>query len=352
MSKQLDARSAHGRLRQALSALRKAEHNAIILFAEIMHRQLYRELGFASIHLYADEALGFSRSKTYEFIRLADSLGKLPELKASLESGALPWTKAREVVKVATPNTEKRSIKIAANNSRRELETQVNQSRARRDDQKLDRSQGSLLGSQEAANTSARTSALRSATAPPAAAAPQSLTLRMAPMQRARFDALIEKLMKRFKCSREETVLMAMEAMLTGGNESGPHEKSTRVDGGTPYQVHVYQCETCKASAVGKERSALSAPERKQIECDSAVHEPGERNRRSIPPSRRSAVLLRDGHCCRVRGCDRASFMAVHHLKARSKGGSNRVENLITLCSGCHHHSHERGGEVAPLREP
>ncbi|MBC8367262.1 hypothetical protein H8E52_07625, partial [bacterium] len=51
--------------------MRKAESAAVTLFAEILRGKLYRGLGYASIHLYAEEALGFSRSKTYEFIRLA-----------------------------------------------------------------------------------------------------------------------------------------------------------------------------------------------------------------------------------------------------------------------------------------
>ncbi len=84
MSNHLDARTAHGRLRQALVALREAECNAVTLFAEILKRRLFRELGFATIHLYATEALGFSRSKTYEFIRLAESIDKVPELKAGI----------------------------------------------------------------------------------------------------------------------------------------------------------------------------------------------------------------------------------------------------------------------------
>ena len=107
MSDQSIAQSIHERLLAALDAMRKAESQAVTLFAEVLKGKLYRGLGFASIHLYAEEALGFSRSKTYEFIRLAEALDELPVLKDQIDSGKLPWTKAREVVKVATPETEK-----------------------------------------------------------------------------------------------------------------------------------------------------------------------------------------------------------------------------------------------------
>ena len=123
------------------------------------------------------------------------------------------------------------------------------------------------------------------------------------------------------------------------------------MDAGTPYQVVVYQCETCAAKAVGPERSVLSAAESAQVDCDSQVLKPGQRNRRSIPPSRRRAVLLRDGHRCRVRGCASTGFLEVHHIKPRSEGGSNELENMIVVCSNCHRQLHEHGGPARLQRE-
>ena len=351
MTRNLDAKTAHIRLRKALIALREAECNAVSLFAEIMRRRLFRELGYATIHLYATEALGFSRTKTYEFIRLAESLDKLPALKAGIEAGKVSWTKARQVVKVATPVTEKRWIAMAEGSSRRELERQVAASRARRDRPAGDPAQGQLLMEQRQpkGNPSAE---------PPVAAPVQSLTLRLAPMQRARFDAMVEKLMKRLHCSREQVLLVAMEALLVGGekstlvDESEPQGKpSTRVDGSAPYQVIVHQCANCGARSVGPDRARLGAAESAQVACDAQVLEPGRRNRRSIPPSRRRAVLLRDGRRCRVRGCGSAHFLEVHHLRARSDGGDNGEANLVTLCSSCHRHLHEQGGAARMLRE-
>ncbi|MBC8366595.1 DUF222 domain-containing protein, partial [bacterium] len=132
MSDQSNAKVVHERLLVALAAMRTAESQAVTLFAEVLKGKLYRGLGYASVHLYAEEALGFSRSKTYEFIRLAEALDELPGLKKSLASGELPWTKAREVVKVATPETEKEWLALAENKSRRDLEKEVVASRARR----------------------------------------------------------------------------------------------------------------------------------------------------------------------------------------------------------------------------
>ena len=51
----------------------------------------------------------------------------------------------------------------------------------------------------------------------------------------------------------------------------------------------------------------------------------------------REYVLWRDGHRCRhCRGKSRDNILEVHHLIERKDGGSDRPDNLITLCSTCH----------------
>jgi hypothetical protein len=321
MSDQFDAKAIHERLLAALTAMRKAEGQAVTLFAEVIKGKLYRRLGYASIHLYAEEGLGFSRSKTYEFIRLAEALDDLPGLKQGLASGELPWTKAREVVKVATPETEKEWLALAENKSRRDLEKEVVKSRAKRDGAKDD-------GQAELLETDRKT---------PFASPVQSMTLRLSPLAKARLEAMIEKLMKKHHCSREQVLLMALESLLG---------ESTRVDGGSPYQVIVQKCPECEEKTVGAEHNRLSPAESAQIDCDSQVLVPGRRNRASIPPARRRAVLMRDKHRCQTKGCRSTSFLEVHHIKARKGGGDNREANLITLCSSCHRYLHEREESV------
>ena len=88
----------------------------------------------------------------------------------------------------------------------------------------------------------------------------------------------------------------------------------------------------------------------KRASCDSQVDELGKRNTSTIPPATRRLVLARDQHCCGAPGCKHSKFLEVHHIKSRSDGGGNHPENLITLCSSCHRHLHERGGGP-PLRE-
>lgn len=53
----------------------------------------------------------------------------------------------------------------------------------------------------------------------------------------------------------------------------------------------------------------------------------------------KQAAKARDGYkcqCCGKKNCR----LEVHHLLPRSRGGSDKLANLITLCSDCHHLAH------------
>jgi hypothetical protein len=67
-----------------------------------------------------------------------------------------------------------------------------------------------------------------------------------------------------------------------------------------------------------------------------------QRATQSIPPARRRAVERRDGGRCQVPGCRHAIFVDVHHLKLRSEGGTDELDNLLTLCAA-HHRALHRG---------
>lgn len=48
----------------------------------------------------------------------------------------------------------------------------------------------------------------------------------------------------------------------------------------------------------------------------------------------RKQVLVRDGHCCG--NCGSFNDLHVHHIVPLSKGGTNQLSNLRTLCKECH----------------
>ena len=61
----------------------------------------------------------------------------------------------------------------------------------------------------------------------------------------------------------------------------------------------------------------------------------------------REYVLCRDGHKCRIcGGKSKDKVLEIHHVIRRSDGGTDRPDNLMTLCSHCHDGVHK--GTVKP----
>jgi hypothetical protein len=405
----LNAAEVHAFLQEALAVLRCAEKNAVLWFAEIRQRQLYRRLGYSSLHQYAGEALGFSKSKTSQFIRLAEALDELPLLRESLAKGELSWTKAREVAKVATKQSQEQWVDEAKHTSNRELERKVAATRARARSQRSHRGQGTLAMGGEGSGggngqngqdqRDSRDSLGGQDGLDGLVEVPVTVNLRFAPDQYARYEALVEALHKKatrrgrtrrngagpesgsgaalLGLSREELVLAALAELLAGacgtegtdrsgaqGPDRGSADKDsgtnsgssslefTRVNSSSPYQIVIYKCDVCGRGQVETSQGSRELKPAKvaAAECDAKVLVPGRRNRVTIPAALRRAVLVRDRHRCQMPGCGRTRFLEVHHKVARSVGGKNCPDNLITLCSACYQLQHEHGMAVGALR--
>ena len=126
----------------------------------------------------------------------------------------------------------------------------------------------------------------------------------------------------------------------------GDGRQFTRVNRTSPYQVVVQVCEGCGKGEVVTSRGAkkVSQATLRAMLCDARVQRPGEKNRSTIPPGLRRQAMARDGYRCRAAGCSSARFLNVHHLAPREVGGTHTIENLITLCSGCHQVLHKAEG--------
>ncbi|MGV8118693.1 MAG: hypothetical protein AB2L14_02905 [Candidatus Xenobiia bacterium LiM19] len=52
--------------------------------------------------------------------------------------------------------------------------------------------------------------------------------------------------------------------------------------------------------------------------------------------ARNSKVLERDGYKCQVPGCSNRRNIHAHHLEFRSHGGSDAIQNQLSLCASHH----------------
>jgi hypothetical protein len=124
-----------------------------------------------------------------------------------------------------------------------------------------------------------------------------------------------------------------------------------RRNAATHYKVVLYRCEACQSTEVvtGSGRRPVDPAAAAAAVENAEVHDQG-RNRNAIPPALRQKVLARDGHRCRAPGCGSTRFLEIHHRQPGAQGGTNKIDNLITLCSRCHRFEHtHRNAPAAAL---
>ena len=113
------------RLLEAANRHHLEERNIAYWLHELDQRGLHKQRGFSSIGDYAMELIGIKPRKAQYLVFIASRLEKLPRIREAFDAGELPWTKAREIVSVATPETEAEWLEKARALSNRDLEKEV-----------------------------------------------------------------------------------------------------------------------------------------------------------------------------------------------------------------------------------
>ncbi len=68
------------------------------------------------------------------------------------------------------------------------------------------------------------------------------------------------------------------------------------------------------------------------------------RKHRLATEAQRAALIVRDRHCI---GCGRAAvWCEAHHIEEWFKGGRTDIDNLVLVCTTCHHNIHDDGWQV------
>lgn len=157
--------------------------------------------------------------------------------------------------------------------------------------------------------------------------------------------------------NRADALVAIAESSLAHDLASRPSPERTQV------VVHV-SAETLAGTGDGEHCELEAGPEiaaetARRLACDAAVvgivesatAEPlsvGRRTRR-ISPAMARALRCRDAGCV-FPGCGRRRFVEAHHIKHWAQGGETSLDNLANLCWFHHHLIHEGGYGVA--RDP
>lgn len=281
--------------------------------------RVHERLGYGSFVEYIERLFGYSPRLTLEKLRVAQALEGLPELAEALRSGNASWSSLRELTRVATRETERAWLAASRGKTVREVESLVS-----------GRQPGDLPNGQK--DLGARRHILRFEVSGEVLA---SFREALAKLRRDAGGPLDDA---GGPLDDDAALLLMARHVLAGPVDEGR----------ASYQVAITVCESCAlATQTGTGQPIAIAPDiAEMVGCD--AHElpksNGGRRRSSqtIPPAVRRAVLRRDHHRCQVPGCRHATFVDVHHIRARAEGGGHEPDNLLTLC-GAHHRACHRG---------
>lgn len=281
------------------------------------HVQIWRHVGCVSMIDYIERYLGYGIRSAQDRLKIALALDELPETATALESGALPFTAARALLRVVTPDTEKLWLAHCAGMSVHQIENAVS-----------GHDRGGLPT--DAKQPELETRCLRYSEVRPSTAALEREALAKA---RAAVGGQL---------SDDQFLAMVFGAFVENGSSS-----ESDADGRAKYQVAVVVCEQCDQGwrdSSGR-RFALDATEVERARCDAQhigsldTDEPA-RAKQDVPPRIRRLVLRRDQHRCTVDGCRSAANIELHHIIAREDGGTHEASNITVLCGSCHGNVH------------
>ena len=92
---------------------------------EAERHQIWRALGFSTALEYLEDVFGYAPRTATERLRVAKELGDLSQPEAELASGALPYSAAKELSRVMTPETQAEWLARARGRNLRDIEEMV-----------------------------------------------------------------------------------------------------------------------------------------------------------------------------------------------------------------------------------
>ncbi len=326
------ALALHNNFLSSITSLKRSLIRSIHYLRVIYDRKVYKMLGYSSITEYASVAAGISRNQTEAFLALGKKLEQFPEVKQALGQGELSWTKARIIVTNADPAEQRKWVELAGTVSAADLRKRKR--KRPNTDSKIESSQG-----EDPIQKKLRPA--KPSLAPPRPSDEKCyVAFKFSPEEYSRWSSMMESLRKQgLKDSKEQLILTGLGDLISteGQASSAPG-----------YLLHIHQCPECNRKVLQNSRGTFEAEPAllEAAACDVVVQGPDGSRRSNIPPRLRRLVLDRDDHRCQGPGCGHTRFLEIHHRIPVALGGRTDMENLVTLCSGCHRGLHRREEEL------
>jgi len=286
--------------------------------------QVWKPFAMVNMVDYLERVVGYAPRTAQERLRVSRALSNLPELTDALRTGELPHSAIKELVRVATPATERAWREAAQDKNVRQIEELV------RGHRPGDRPE-------DPAEEDARlhTVVFEEVSASVYAMVRQA---RLALQHGSRMT--------------DNDVLGAFASMVLGGAHVGA-DGPTQSAPTKPMQLCLTVCRVCDRAWQQGAGAMVPVPPSalEQARCDAQhigdIHaDPPERAHTDIAPATRRLVDARDQGHCQTPGCRSAHGLEIHHIIPRSEGGTHDPWNLTTRCFSCHQARHEGRLEI------
>ncbi|MDB4962134.1 MAG: endonuclease [Myxococcales bacterium] len=274
--------------------------------------EIWRVFGYVSMHEYMERELHYSRHAANERLRVAHALFELPMLAKLFGSGDAPFSVMRELTRVVVP--ENQEVWLEAVKGKTAAQVQQMVSGLRKGANPEDRPDPKLVRHRIVLDVDGETHAMWMA-------------------GRTHADQRHGA-----RLTDDEVARQAAQALIEpgGAGTSAPclHALTT--------------CKQCKRSSLvaNGQEVPLDMATTLRMMCDSArvgdlESDEVERLVPAIPYPTRRKAFIRAKFACEVPGCRSKRCLDVHHIVFRSMGGTNKLSNLLVLCSGHHQALHE-----------
>jgi hypothetical protein len=320
----------HRRLKRIVKARGALDAQEAAALREAQALRVWRRYGYSSLVDYMEVEMGYTPRAALDRLRVAKAIEELPVIADALTQGDLSFSAAKELTRVATPETEEQWLEAASDKNVREVEELVSgRTRGDTPDTPPDpRRRMTVLRYDVRAETRVLERQVRA-------------LLDRERGERLDDDAFITAVFRRILELGSATD-DGSDVKVVGKQRVAPSERAA-------YQVAVTVCSACKRgwqdgggltvemSPAAVDTAVCDAEHIGSLEGDGV-----DRAKQVVAPAVRRKVKRRDRGRCRAPGCRSARNLDIHHLVPREQGGTNELENLITLCEG-HHLAHHEG---------
>ncbi|MEZ6187328.1 MAG: HNH endonuclease signature motif containing protein [Planctomycetota bacterium] len=297
------AREITEHLRTLVVRYRKHEAEIAQALVTVKRERLYALLGYASLSAYAlGEGLVRSKSKVSDLVSIIEGSEDLEDIRESYLAGELCYSKARELVKFATPETQGELLQLAPHRTSDELRAMATGKPPKR-----------------------------------------RRTLSLTPEESAEFDQLLAALRKELGRALTDSEAV-LELIRRGSDSRGGEAPRTR--------LVVSLCPGCEVATSESREGSVPVPAAAvaAARCNGEVHDLRDEDNqvtRAIPARVRRRVLDRDRQRCRVPGCPSLYGLELHHEDGWVRG--HDPERIVTLCDAHHRVRHEGALRIEAL---